>query len=108
MLFRQFAIAVFFTGLIASVHAAASITVDQRGMSFSRNSASLARGDRLVFTNSDDVIHNIHILTPDDEIERNLGLQKPGVSLSYVFSKAGEFVVRCNIHPAMKIQVSVR
>ena len=108
MMFRQVAIAVFFTSLIASVHAAASITVDQRGLAFSKTSATLARGDRLVFTNSDDVIHNIHILTPSDEIERNLGLQKPGASLSYVFSKAGNFVVRCNIHPAMKIQVSVQ
>ena len=107
MLFRQIAIAVFLSGLVVSVQAASSITVDQRGLVFSQKNATLAMGDRVVFTNSDDVIHNIHIMTQSDEVERNLGLQKPGVALSYVFGKAGAYLVRCNIHPGMKIQVTV-
>ena len=105
---RQIAIAVFMSGLVASVQAASSVAVDQIGLSFSQKAASLAAGDRMIFTNSDDVIHNIHIMTQADEIERNLGLQKPGVALTYVFAKPGIYTVRCNIHPSMKIQVTVR
>jgi plastocyanin len=108
MWFRQIAIAVFLSGLVASVQAASSISVDQRGLVFSQRTAILAPGDRLVFTNSDDVIHNIHIMTQSDEVERNLGLQKPGAALFYVFASAGTYLVRCNIHPGMKIQVTVK
>ena len=36
----------------------------------------LAKGDRITFTNEDDVIHNIHIFGPGDD-QKDLGLQKP-------------------------------
>ena len=44
----------------------------------------MAKGDRIIFTNEDDVIHNIHIFGPDD-YEKDLGLQKPARSLA-IFS----------------------
>ncbi|MGB8397424.1 cupredoxin domain-containing protein [Bradyrhizobium sp.] len=98
----------FLMGIIVAVHAATTITVDQRGLAISQKSASLAKGDRLIFTNSDDVIHNIHIFGPGDDDSIDLGLQKPGAALSHKFDRAGSYRVRCNIHPSIKMAVTVK
>jgi plastocyanin len=95
-------------GLVVAVPAATTITVIQRGLALNMASASLARGDRLSFTNDDDVIHNIHIFGPGSDDSADLGLQKPGKLLSYKFDKAGAYRVRCNIHPSVKMAVTVQ
>ncbi len=100
------AIASFF-GAIAGVQAAATITIAQHGLRLSKESATLKVGDRIVFTNEGDVIHNIHIFGPGG-FDKDLGLQKPGVPLSYLFDKSGAFRVRCNIHPSVKMRVTVQ
>lgn len=97
----------FTMGLIVAAQAATTMTVSQHGLMLSKSSASLSRGDKIVFTNEDDVIHNIHIFGPGD-FEKDLGLQKPGATLSYVFDKAGTVRVRCNIHPSVKMTVTVQ
>jgi plastocyanin len=94
-------------GIVVAVQAASTITVGQRGLQLSQSSASLARGDRIVFTNEDDVIHNIHIFGPSNDDSTDLGLQKPGASLTYRFDKPGSYRVRCNIHPSVKMTVTV-
>jgi plastocyanin len=98
----------FLLGVIVAVQAAATITVGQHGMVFTQSSASLARGDRIVFTNEDDVIHNIHIFGPGNDDSADLGLQKPGATLTYRFDRAGAYRVRCNIHPSVKMAVNVK
>jgi plastocyanin len=95
-------------GLLAAVSAATTITVIQRGLALDRASVSLATGDRLNFTNDDDFIHNIHIFGPGSEENLDLGLQKPGKLLTYKFDKAGAYRVRCNIHPSVKMSVTVK
>jgi plastocyanin len=96
----------FVLGAVVAVQAAATLTVNQRGLQLSKPSATIAKGDRIVFTNEDDVIHNIHIFGPG-EFEKDLGLQKPGATLSYTFDKTGTVRVRCNIHPSVKMTVTV-
>jgi len=96
-------------GFVVAVPAATTLKVIQHGLALNPDSATLAKGDRLVFTNDDDVIHNIHIFGPggeDDSVD--LGLQKPGKSLSYKFDRVGAFRVRCNIHPSVKMSVQVK
>jgi plastocyanin len=95
-------------GLVFAVPAATTITVIQRGLALNMASASLTKGDRLSFTNDDDVIHNIHIFGPGSEENVDLGLQKPGKLLSYKFDKSGAYRVRCNIHPSVKMAVTVK
>jgi plastocyanin len=95
-------------GLVVAVPAATTITVVQRGLALNMASVSLTKGDRLNFTNDDDVIHNIHIFGPDNEENTDLGLQKPGKLLTYKFDKAGAYRVRCNIHPSVKMAVTVK
>jgi len=94
-------------GIIVAVQAASTITVGQHGLLLTQSSASIKQGDRIVFTNEDDVLHNIHIFGPGDE-DKDVGLQKPGATLSYVFDKNGAYTVRCNIHPSVKMAVTVR
>jgi len=94
-------------GAIAGAQAAATITVSQHGLVFNQSALTLNKGDRTVFTNEDDVIHNIHIFGPGDQ-EKDLGLQKPGATLSYTFSQPGAYMVRCNIHPSMRMSVTTR
>lgn len=96
----------FLAGAVVAAQAAANIRVIQRGLTLDRSAVTLTHGDRITFTNDDDVIHNIHIFGPGD-FEKDLGLQKPGVPLSYVFDKAGSVRVRCNIHPSIKMTVTV-
>jgi plastocyanin len=104
----RFAAAIaFLLGVVVAVEAA-TVTVGQHGMVFTQSSASLARGDRIVFTNEDDVIHNIHVFGPGNDDSADLGLQKPGATLTYRFDKAGAYRVRCNIHPSVKMAVNVK
>jgi len=98
----------FLMGAIVAVQAATTMTIVQKGLQLNKNSVTLTKGDRLVFTNDDDVIHNIHIFGPGSDEEKDLGLQKPGVPLTYAFDKAGSYRVRCNIHPSVKMAVTVQ
>lgn len=86
---------------------AAGITVDQSGQQFSEKSATLKPGESVIFANRDDVTHNINVIDDDDEAT-DLGLQKPGETLTHKFDKAGQFKVRCSIHPSMKMTVNVK
>src|ERR1700730_6078506 len=104
---RLAAVVSFLMGIVVAVQAAATINVGQHGMVFTQSSASLGKGDRIIFINEDDVIHNIHIFGPSDGDSKDLGLQKPGVTLTYKFDQAGAYRVRCNIHPSMKMVVTV-
>jgi plastocyanin len=93
--------------VIVGVQAAGTSTAVRRALVFDKASVSLAKGDRITFTNEDDVIHNIHIFGPGDD-QKDLGLQKPGATLGYIFDKAGAHMVRCNIHPSVKMAVTAK
>jgi len=108
MSIRLAAIVAFLIGVIVAVQAAGTTTIGQRGRLFTQSSASLAKGDRMSFTNEDDVTHNIHVFGPGPDESNDLGLQKPGVTLTYQFDKVGAYRVRCNIHPSMKMEVTVK
>lgn len=86
---------------------AASVNIEQSGQQFSEKTVSVKPGDALVFVNHDDVTHNINVINDDDDAS-DLGLQKPGETLTYKFDKAGRFKVRCSIHPGMKMAVNVK
>ncbi|HLH87008.1 MAG TPA: plastocyanin/azurin family copper-binding protein [Xanthobacteraceae bacterium] len=98
----------FLLGCLAAAAAAKTMNIVQRGLALSPTSATLTNGDQLIFTNEDDVIHNIHIFGPGPDESVDLGLQKPGRNLSYRFTKPGNYRVRCNIHPSVKMSVVVK
>ena len=105
---RIAAIIAFVIGIVVGASAATTIRVGQRGAVFSQSSASITKGDSMVFTNEDDVIHNIHVFGPGNDESSDLGLQRPRVALTYRYDKAGAYKVRCNLHPSMKMVVTVK
>ena len=94
------------TALAVGVRAA-STTIDQTGGQFSEKSVTVSSGDSIAFANHDDVAHNVTVINEDDDAA-DLGLQKPGETLTYKFDKSGRFKVRCSIHPGMKLTVNVK
>jgi plastocyanin len=92
--------------IFVDVAKTADISVDQRNKTFSQSSISLKVGDRLIFNNGDDVVHNITV-EDNDGNQDDLGLQKPGEPLAEKFDKAGDYIARCQIHPRMRINIKV-
>ena len=97
---------VLVVGLGMAALNAAEIAVDQSGQQFSTRNLAVKVGDMLKFTNSDDVTHNISISSDDGDDD--LGLQKPGESISTKMTHAGDYSVYCHIHPKMKMKVQVQ
>jgi len=93
--------------LAAGVCFAAATEIDQVGQKFSQTTLAVVAGDTVHFVNHDDVTHNINVIDADDNAV-DKGLQKPGDTIDQLFDKAGKFVVRCSIHPKMKMTVVVK
>ena len=80
--------------------------IDQLGQRFNKGSLRVLRGTIVHFLNHDDVTHNIHVIDSSDQFVDE-GLQKPGNNIDVLFDRTGQFTVRCNIHPRMKLVISV-
>lgn len=86
---------------------AAATEIDQVGQKFSQSTLAVAAGDIVHFVNHDDVTHNINVIDEDDNAA-DKGLQKPGESIEQLFDKSGKFIIRCSIHPKMKMTIAVK
>lgn len=86
--------------------AAGIVKVDQKGLAFSTQRLVVKKGDAVAFMNSDVTSHNI--LVSGNGVTLNSGLQRPGVSFTAPFAKAGTYQVVCGIHPKMKMTVTVQ
>jgi plastocyanin len=99
----------FLMGTIVGVQAAGTFTVVQRALVFGKASLSPAnlspaKGDRITFTNEDDVIHNIHIFGPGDD-QKDLGLQKRDAQLHL---RPGRLLHGPLQHPSVKMAVTAK
>ena len=104
---RQLLIALIAFDICALAAFAAETNIDQVNQRFSKSSLTLSTGDSVTYHNGDDVTHNINV-TLDGGDPEDQGLQKPGETIKYVFSKSGTYDVRCSIHPRMKMSVTVQ
>jgi len=100
------AIAAMAAGSLAGAAWASVQTVDQRNLKFSVKLLSLAAGDVVEFTNSDDTSHNITIMGPD--FVANSGLQRPGQPFKAPLVTPGVYKVSCAIHPNMRMTIVVK
>ena len=88
---------------------AANLSVFQKNLTFSTASLTLQPGDRMTIHNADNVTHNITVRgAGEDANSDDLGLQKPGGDVSYVFQARGIYTVVCSIHPRMRMVVTVK
>jgi len=86
---------------------AADATISQTHKTFDPDTVTIKAGDVLHFENDDDVKHNIQVSDAND-VTQDLGLQKPGETVSQSFPAPGEFRVHCSIHPKMRLRVIVQ
>ena len=86
---------------------AADGLVSQKGKTFTPAELDRTVGSTLAIPNDDDTPHNITVRPPDGTT-RNLGMQKPGDTVTIPLDQVGEYAVRCGIHPKMKLAVIVR
>ena len=86
---------------------AADLGITQSNQTFSSASLNVHAGDKVDFKNADTVTHNITIKTGEGDAD-DLGLQKPGGTVSYKFEAKGVYRVVCSIHPRMKMTVTAQ
>ena len=91
--------------LIGTACQAATVSVDQKNLSFDKSDLSINKGDIVAFNNSDTTSHNI--VVSGDGLSLNGGLQQPGQTFSAPFLKSGTFQAACAIHPKMKLTIHV-
>jgi plastocyanin len=78
--------------------------VTQKNKEFSRTTLVIPPGDSVVVKNEDEVVHNLL------STSRGLKLNKlldPGDEVKIVFKAEGRTIIRCAIHPKMKLTVIV-
>ncbi|HJS75634.1 MAG TPA: plastocyanin/azurin family copper-binding protein [Vicinamibacteria bacterium] len=92
-------------GLALSAAAFASEhVVVQKEKNFSVSTMSVRTGDTILFKNDDPVVHNIFAKS---DVKTFNVTQNPGEETPITADAAGTFVVRCAIHPKMKLTVKV-
>jgi len=80
--------------------------IDQKGLEFIPHVMPVIKGTQIEFNNSDDVLHNV--FSPDKVADRfDLGTYPRNESRSHKFTKEGEAVLLCNVHPEMEAYVVV-
>jgi plastocyanin len=74
------------------------VVLDQKGMKFVPHVLAVQKGQTVLFTNHDNVRHNI--FTPDGD-KYNLGTWGMGESKPHTFTATGVYRQLCNVHPEM-------
>jgi len=88
---------------------AADFGVTQKNQTFSQAALTVHAGESVHFQNDDTVTHNITVNSAgNDDTSDDLGLQKPGATVSYKFAAKGSYKIICSIHPRMKMTVNVQ
>lgn len=81
------------------------VVIVQKDKQFSRTVVHVKEGDKLVFKNQDDVVHNLYSVSPGTKFGSYT--QQPGQTTPVTVASEGEFEVQCAIHPKMKLTVKV-
>lgn len=86
------------------------IKVTQKGKEFKIDGKKVEElkiksGDSIEFVNDDSAAHSV--FSTSENYKFNLKIQKPNTSSKQTFVKKGEAMVRCAIHPKMKLKVIV-
>jgi plastocyanin len=100
------AVALVALGATVAVFAAEVVTVVQRDRKFQTASVDIAVGDTIQFTNEDSFIHQLYAESPGFSFSS--AEQPTGVPVDVAFPVAGQYEVRCQIHPRMLLTVNVR
>lgn len=81
------------------------ILISQKGKVFHPEDLTVKKGESVLFRNDDPVTHNVFSRTEGSQF--NLKMQKPGQEDVVTLSEPGDVIVRCAIHPTMKLTIHV-
>jgi plastocyanin len=90
--------------LTATRALAADVVVRQANHLFEPSRLTIKRGTAVHFTNGENVIHHAYAEGP---FAFDSGDIPPGGDFAIVFDKPGHVVVRCAIHPQMRVDIDV-
>ncbi|NRA67643.1 MAG: hypothetical protein HRU19_24390 [Pseudobacteriovorax sp.] len=108
--FLSYSCAFIFTLFTSHAYGSKSHTIGQKGKIFNQEGnkvteIKIKKGESITFVNDDNTPHNVFSMTKDHKF--NLKIQQPNSKSSQTFDKPGEAIVRCAIHPKMKLKVIV-
>jgi plastocyanin len=84
----------------------ARVVMDQKNLAFAPRVLPVVEGTTVVFTNSDDIQHNV--FSPSRTANAfDLGTYSRGQERSVTMRQAGEVLVLCNIHMEMEARILV-
>jgi plastocyanin len=98
-------ISVIVLGLLIGAAIAAELEVRQFDRTFLPERLNITRGSVVRFANDEQFTHHAFVDTP--QFKADTGDIPAGQSREITFSQAGTFVVRCAIHPQMKMTMVV-
>ena len=84
-----------------------SAQIDQYGRAFIPRLVVVREGQVVEFTNSEDELHNVHVVDESGISVINVGMPILGGTFEHVFDTAGDYAVSCNVHPEMAAQIVV-
>lgn len=82
-------------------------TIDQLGLVFTPTTLITRVGERVVFTNSETVTHNVHLWFADNDSTVLDVETDPGASADFAFDRPGGYDVTCDHHPGMRAFIYV-
>ena len=92
-------------GLAAGAAMAAEFEVRQVEKAFMPERLRVSRGSVVQFANDEKFVHHAFVDTP--EFSADSGDIPPGEARGIAFTRAGTYIVRCAIHPQMRMTVEV-
>lgn len=81
-------------------------TIDQKDVAFVPNELSVSLGATVYFTDSEAIFHSVDV-NGANLLGRG-GLMKQGEVIAWKPSAAGDYLITCDIHSAMRAVVRVR
>ena len=81
--------------------------MDQYGRAFIPRLVVVREGQTVRFINSENDLHNVHVIDERGESLFNVGMPIVGGTYEHVFERAGDYRVGCNIHQQMSATVRV-
>ena len=77
-------------------------TIDQLGLVFTPTTLVARVGEPVVFTNSETIVHNVHLWFADNDSTVYDVETDPGARAEFVFDRPGGYDVTCDHHPGMR------
>ena len=81
--------------------------MDQYGRAFVPRLVVVRAGQTVRFINSEDDLHNVHVVDDAGETLFNVGMPLVGGTYEHVFERVGDYRVGCNLHQEMAATVRV-